>query len=338
MLSAIRTVALCIATVLMATAWPMAAHGQDIRVTLLGTGSPAPVMNRFGPSILVEVGGQKFLFDAGRGALQRLAQLKLNWRDVHGVFLTHLHSDHVVGFPDLWLTGWLTSARDVPLYVWGPRGTKKMMSHLEQAYEYDIGIRISDDRAPPAGAVILASDIAEGFVYEADGVKITAFEVDHAPVEPAFGYRIDSAGRSVVLSGDTRFSENLIRHAEGVDLLVHEVVAPETFRRAGVAPELASSIAAHHTTAERAGEVFSRTKPKLAVYSHIVRPTATEQDLIPATRKTYAGPLELGEDLMVIVVGDKITVRRPSGPASGLSIGAQPAACASCPTLKEFRP
>jgi ribonuclease Z len=291
-----------------------AAQGQEIKVTLLGTGCPPAVMNRFGPSILVEAGEQKFLFDAGRGALQRLNQVKVSWRDVQGVFLTHLHSDHVVGFPDLWLTGWLTPGRDVPLQVWGPRGTKKMMSHLEQAYEYDIRIRLYDDRASPDGVVILAEDVAGGFVYEKNGVKITAFEVDHTPVRPAFGYRIDYAGRSVVLSGDTRVSENLIRHAQGVDLLVHEVASPETFQRAGSPPERAKSVVAHHVTPEQAGEVFSRTKPKLAVYSHIVLPTATEQDLIPPTRKTYAGPLELGEDLMVMEVGEKVVVRRPAGP------------------------
>src|SRR5436853_7444393 len=102
-------------------------------------------MNRCGPSILIEAGGQKFLFDAGRGALQRLTQLKVRWQDIDGVFLTHLHSDHIVGFPDLWLTGWVVGppgyercgGRDRPLLVWGPRGTKKMMSHLEQAYEFD---------------------------------------------------------------------------------------------------------------------------------------------------------------------------------------------------------
>ena len=148
---------------------PLAAQCQIFRVTLLGTGSPPPVMHRFGPGILVEAGSQKFVFDAGRGALQRLTQLKVQWRDVHGVFLTHLHSDHVVGFPDLWLTGWLVSpGRDIPLHVWGPRGTVKMMSHLEQAYEYDIRIRLYDDRAHPDGVVILARDIGEGIVYERD--------------------------------------------------------------------------------------------------------------------------------------------------------------------------
>lgn len=291
---------------------PATAAGQEIKVTLLGTGSPPPVMNRFGPSILVEAGGGKFLFDAGRGALQRLAQLGVRWQDVDGLFLTHLHSDHVVGFPDLWLTGWLVGAgRSRPLHVWGPRGTRKMMSHLEQAYEYDIRIRLYDDRASPDGVVILAEDIGEGVVHEKGGVKITAFDVDHTPVKPAFGYRIDHAGRSVVLSGDTRVSDNLIRHAQGVDLLVHEVASPETFQRAGAPPERAKSVVAHHVTPEQAGEVFSRTKPKLAVYSHIVLPTATEQDLLPSTRKTYSGPLEIGEDLMVITVGEKVEVRRP---------------------------
>ena len=182
---------------------PAVVQGQEIKVTLLGTGCPPPVMHRFGPSTLVEAGEQKLLFDAGRGALQRLTQLKVRWQDVQGVFLTHLHSDHVVGLPDLWLTGWLVGAgRNVPLQVWGPRGTKKMLSHLEQAYEYDIRIRLYDDHAAPDGVVLLAEDISEGVVYDKGGVKITVFEVDHTPIKPAFGYRIDYAGRSVVLSGD----------------------------------------------------------------------------------------------------------------------------------------
>jgi len=292
---------------------PGVAHAQAIKVTLLGTGCPPAVMNRFGPSTLVEAGGSKFVFDAGRGALQRLTQLRVRWQDIDGVWLTHLHSDHVVGFPDLWLTGWLVGpGRDRALNVWGPRGTAKMMSHLEQAYEFDIRIRLYDDRPAPEGVVIVAEDIKEGVVFDKGGVKITAFEVDHKPVTPAFGYRIDHGGRSVVLSGDTRVSENLIRHAQNVDLLIHEVAVPETFQRAGARPERAKSVVEHHVTPEQAGEVFARTKPKLAVYSHIVLPGATEQDLIPATRKTYSGPLEVGEDLMVFEVGEKIEVRKPA--------------------------
>ena len=303
------TVALFVAALV-----PAVARGQQFRATLLGTGCPAAVMNRFGPSTLVEAGDQKFLFDAGRGALQRLTQLDVRWQDVQGVFLTHLHSDHVVGFPDLWLTGWLiVPGRKVPLQVRGPKGTAAMMSHLQQAFAYDVRIRTENDGVSPEGVALAVEEIGEGVVYDKGGVKITAFEVDHAPVKPALGYRIDYSGRSIVLSGDTRVSQNLLRHAQNVDVLVHEVFAPATLQRAGVPAARAKSIVDYHTTPEQAGEVFARLKPKLAVYSHICMPSATEEDLVPGTRKTYTGPLELGEDLMAIDIGETIRVRKPPG-------------------------
>lgn len=295
------------------TGWHQTTSAQprDIKVTLLGTGTPPPVMNRFGPSILVEAGNKKLLFDAGRGSMQRLMQTGVRWQDVQGVFFTHLHSDHVVGFPDLWLTGWLVvPGRSLPLHVWGPRGTADMVSHIEKAFAYDVHMRESDEHAPEEGVRIIAKDIEEGVVYDEGGVKVTAFEVDHGLVRPAFGYRIDYANRSIVLSGDTRFSENLIRHARGVDLLIHEVIAPDSLRRFGVPPERFKAIVARHTTPEKAAEVFNATKPRLALYSHIGDPGATAQEVIPPTRLTYSGPLELGEDLMVIEVGEKVTVRK----------------------------
>jgi ribonuclease Z len=286
--------------------------GQSIRVTLLGTGGPLPSLERFGPSTLIEAGSQTILIDAGRGALQRLAQAGVRWQDVDGVLLTHLHSDHVVGLPDLWLTGWLVRpGRDRPLTVWGPRGTGNMLAHLQEAFAFDIKLRQSDDRAPPAGVLITPVEVSDGVVYDSGGVRITAFSVDHAPVEPAFGYRIDYAGRSVVVSGDTRVSENLIRHATGVDVLIHEVASRESFVRAGLAEELARSVVARHVTPEEAGRVFARTRPRLAVYSHIGHTIATEADLVPGTRREYSGRLEIGVDLMAITIGDSIDVKRP---------------------------
>jgi ribonuclease Z len=287
-------------------------QAQDIRVTLLGTGSPAPAANRFGPSILVEAGSEKLLFDAGRGAIQRLTQAKVAWQDIDGVFFTHLHSDHVVGFPDAWLTGWLVGAgRERALEVRGPRGTRAMVRHLQQAYAFDISIRQSDDRAAAAGIEVHARDVVAGVVLERNGVKVTAFDVDHFPVTPAFGYRIDYRGHSVVLSGDTRYSENLVRHARGTDVLIHEVVVPASFGRKGISAERTASVVAHHITPERAGELFSRVGPRLAVYSHIVQPDATTAELTEATRRTYPGALAVGEDLMVIEVGDSIRVEPP---------------------------
>src|SRR5690242_12685249 len=123
-----------------AGAFAAGAHAQTLKVTLLGTGTPSPRMDRFGPSILVEAGNEKLLFDCGRGATQRLAQLKIPFSEVTSLFLTHLHSDHVVGIPDLWLTGWI-GGRKAPLQVRGPAGTTQMMAHLEEAFSFDIHIR-----------------------------------------------------------------------------------------------------------------------------------------------------------------------------------------------------
>lgn len=283
-----------------------------MRVTLLGTGSPPPVMHRFGPSTLVEAGGRTLLFDAGRGAMQRLDQVGVRWDDVSGVFLTHLHSDHIVGLPDLWLTGWLMTRRRRPLRLWGPRGTRRMARHLRRAFAYDVEIRVAGDGLSARGAEMVATDIRAGILFEEDGVRVTAFEVDHRPVEPAFGYRVDHGGRVVVLSGDTRMSPSLVRHARGADLLILNVVSAASLRRAGMAAADVRRIVGNHTTPEESGTLFARVQPRLAVYSHIASArTATAADLIPATRKRYAGPLELGEDLMVIHVGKTMRVERP---------------------------
>ena len=186
------------------------------------------------------------------------------------------------------------------------------MANLEKAFEFDVKTRRDlDERLPAAGIAVDAKDIAPEDVFEIRGVKVTAFLVDHGPVKPAYGYRIDYAGKSVVLSGDTRYSENLIAHAKGCDVLVHEVVAPDVERRLSQVrdPAITQRIIDHHTTPEDAGRVFAAVKPRLAVYSHIVPSPATAQDLEPPTRKTYAGPLVVGEDLMTIEVGERVTVR-----------------------------
>jgi ribonuclease Z len=285
----------------------MTEKSNTFRVTLLGTGAPPPVLNRFGPSTLVEAGHQKFIFDAGRGAMQRLHELGIPFADISGIFLTHHHSDHVVGFPDLWLTGWIGrpwGKRILPLPVWGPEGTTQMMEYLPKAFAVDI--RVRSHNYPTEGVELLPTEIAEGTIFDEDGVRISAFKVDHFGEQlPAYGYRIDYHGHSAVLSGDTTFNENLIAHARGADLIVHEVTAA-----AGGAAESAAQlkrIAANHTTPEQAGVVFSRTQPKLAVYNHLLLfGGAKAEDLIPATRKHYSGPLLVGEDLMQIEIGENV--------------------------------
>jgi ribonuclease Z len=287
-------------------------------VTLLGTGVPVPSPDRFGASTLVEAGDEKLLIDAGRGAAIRLFQLKVPLGRIDALLLTHYHSDHTSGIPDVWLTGWLESffgTRKTPLRVIGPTGAKVLMTKLAEAYGADIKIRLADEKLPPDGIATSVDEFErDGVVYEKNGVRVIAFEVDHGDlIKPAYGYRVEYDGRTAVISGDTRYNQNVIKHATGADLLIHEVAAAhsELMREAYM-----QRIIGHHITPQDAGRVFTQAKPKLAAYTHLallgsdtIAPP-TLDDLMSQTRETYSGPVEIGEDLMAFDIGTKVTVRR----------------------------
>lgn len=281
---------------------------KEIRVTLLGTMSgPRAHPSLAGITTLVEAGGDRFLFDAGRGFMQRLVQAGFPMNAVTKLFLTHLHSDHVVGIPDLLLTPWSAAPeRKVPLEAWGPDGTRKMMRHLEQAFAFDIHMRRDvDESFSPDGIKVAAHDIREGKVYERNGVTITAFLVTHGLVKPSYGYRIDYAGRSVALSGDTSPSDNLVAFCKGVDLLIHEAIDPNVLQQLVPDPQRMAAIVARHTTPEQAAAIFSRVSPRLAVFTHSPGTSA----IVEQTKRFYSGRVEMGTDLMVIDIGDEVRVR-----------------------------
>lgn len=292
---------------------------SDFKATLLGTGWPNPKADRFGPSTLVEAGDQKLLFDVGRGVPIRLKQINVPLGKINVHFITHYHSDHTSGIPDLWLTGWFTgpwARRTTPFHVIGPVGAKALMANLEKAYDLDIKIRLEDQKLPPQGIATVVEEFdKDGVVYEKNGVKVIAFTVDHgAAIKPAVGYRIEYKGRSVTISGDTRYNQNVIKYGTGSDVIIHEVASARPELLATSVP--AQRVIAHHTTPREAGLVFAQAKPKMAVYTHIGLlsrpkiPEPTIEDLVAETRQTYSGPLEVGEDLMSIEIGDTITVRR----------------------------
>lgn len=293
---------------------------QKMQVILLGTqGGPTFNAQRLGISTLVLAGPERLLFDAGRGVTTGMARVALNPADVTKVFLTHLHSDHVISLPELLISPWASQGRQSPLEVWGPSGTRVMMQRFEEALAFDIHVRRDlDEKFPADGVRVAATDIGEGVVYQSNGVKVTAFLVDHGPVKPAFGYRVDFGGRSVAISGDTVPSDNLVKFTSGVDLLIHEVSRfKDDPALSGPPDELlpnsrqtrrqARTIAEHHTDGIEVGRVLARVKPKLAVFSHYnVDPQAT----LPLVRRNYAGPVEFGEDSMTIEIGDEVAVRR----------------------------
>lgn len=296
----------------------------DIRVTTLGTGSPVPSPDRFSQSTLVEVNGQTLLFDMGRGVTIRLAQSGLRLGAVDAHFITHFHSDHLDGLTDLWGTGWLATpfgGRDQPMRVFGPEGTRAMTDHLTEAFRRDIEIRLADEGLPPSGIAFDVTEIGPGPVYSQDDVNVSAFAVHHGDlITPAFGYRIEHDGKTVVISGDTTFDPAVIEAARGADLLIHEV--------ADIGPRMleafpsAIAIADHHSLPEQAGEVFAAAEPVVAAFSHIIvaelgtdliAPLDTT-GIVEKARQAYSGPLVVADDLTSFVISDAaVTAITPDG-------------------------
>jgi len=287
------------------------ASAESIRVTLLGSGGPEPSPDRFGPSTLVEAGDEKLIFDVGRGATIRLAQAKVPLSGIT-VFITHLHSDHLNGLSDLWTTGYIPpTLRQTPLEIYGPPGIVELAGGLQVAFKADLEIRSKElgERGinfSTSAATFDATEIGrDGVFFDRGGVTVSAISVEHG-ASKAFAYRVEYGGRSVVISGDTKLSKNLIDKARGVDLIIHEVMAVDEKLLAGSVP--IQGMMALHTPPEDAGIVFRDVEPKMAVYNHIIRIRASDEAIETATRKTYSGPLTIGQDLMTFVVDDEVSI------------------------------
>lgn len=288
-------------------------------VVLLGTGTPIPDPDRSGPSTAIVVGGAAYLVDFGPGVVRRAEAAVLN-RGITALepdnlkvaFVTHLHSDHTAGYPDLILTGW-TTGRSTPLEVYGPAGLKSMTDHILEAYRLDIETRINPEgnqRRIPDGWRVNAHEIKPGVIYKDEHVTVTAFATKHAM--ESYGYRFDTADRSVVISGDTSPSENTIRACSGCDVLVHDAQPAELVAR--LPDSIRSFIAKYHTTTEQLADLATRARPKLLVLYHMVSwrpgmatpkhfppgdfyftPEALEKDI----RSRYSGKVVVGRDLDV---------------------------------------
>ena len=286
---------------------------SDFSVTLLGTGTPEPLHDRIGISTLVRAGGETLLFDCGRGTGLRLHQAEGSYKTATVMFLTHLHSDHVSGIPDLWLTGSIPQmrGREEPLRMFGPTGTENLAEHLQLAYSADVEARQPSRDMAGFGASparLEAADISPGVVYDRNGVRVIAFPVEHLIIEPAFGFRIEYGGRSVVLSGDTTYCESMVDNSRGADLVIHEVAAvPEGVDSTS---PLVNRVVSCHTSPEDAGSLYNRTAPALAVFSHIHYILgASDDDIIAGARRTYDGEMVVGRDLDTFEV-DRNSVRR----------------------------
>ena len=273
-------------------------------LVMLGTGMPRPDPKCFGPATAVVYDGRVFLFDAGAGVMRRMAAAGLSIRGPEAVFITHLHSDHTLGYPDLILTTWVMGRR-TPLQAYGPVGLKKMTKHVLAAWSEDIQVRIEGlEQQTTTGYKVAVHefDVADrgGTVYEKDGVRITAIPVLHGCWKQAFGFRIDTPDRSIVISGDTVPVTTILEASRGVDVLVHEVypasqVAPELRVGGEVWP---SYMREFHTSDLELGLLAADAKPGKLVLHHIVRHEEDDAELIATIRAAgYEGEIVVAKDL-----------------------------------------
>lgn len=313
-------IGISIITVANAQEYQVSPDNDVMKLTFLGTGAPRPSTERYGPSIYVEAGDHKILVDAGPGMRERLFEAG-GFDAISGVdhvLVTHLHFDHTVSISSAWLSGWLFGRR-VPLRIQGPVGIKSMMDNIKYAYQWDVDYRIMVG-VPKEGTELIVDEVSDGVIFNQGGLKITAFQVEHMPINietgallglrgETLGFRIDYKGHSVLFSGDTRSTEKseINKVGEGVDLLIHEVQVPSP----GATPEanLANVSLSVHSTPKQVGNVFAKTKPKMAVYSHIIPPGTTATELEVATKPYYDGPLTVAHDMMeIIMTGDDIII------------------------------
>lgn len=272
-------------------------------VVLLGTGTPNPDPDASGPATAIVVDGKAYLVDAGPGVVRRAAAAAIRYEsaalrisNLDIAFLTHLHSDHTVGLPDLIHTPWV-AGREAPLRLFGPDGTVEMAEHLTAAYAADIRNRLDGlEPATSDGWRVDATDLDEGVVYEDDRVRVTAFRVPHTGWEEAFGYRFDTDDRSIVISGDTAPSDAVVDACDGCDVLVHEVYSAVRFQSR---PEIWRAYHAQsHTSTVELAELAARASPGLLVLYHLIPWGATPEEMLEEIRAAgYEGPVAFGRDL-----------------------------------------
>lgn len=291
------TLAAALAIGAPAAAAPQAARTE---VVMLGTGMPRPHPDEAGPATAVVVGERVFLFDAGRAVMQQLAAAGLPVSGPTATFLTHLHSDHTVGLPDLILTSWVMR-RTVPMPIYGPPGTGEMIEHLLRAWSIDIRVRTEGlEREPAGGERVTVRTLAPGVVYDSAGVRVIAIPVPHGDFPDSYGFRIETPDRVIVISGDTAPSDAIRAAATGADVLVHEVysarhLVPEDRPGGELWP---AYMRAFHTSDVEVGELARAAAPALVVLTHAVRMGATDEDLLDGVRRGgFTGRVVVARDL-----------------------------------------
>ncbi len=281
------------------------------QIVMLGTGTPVPDPDRSGPGVAIVVDSVAYLFDAGTGVVRRAAAAGRNGvkgfaaRTVAAqpsprferLFLTHLHSDHTLGLPDVIFSPWI-QGRVAPLDIYGPPGTRRLVSGILDGNAEDIAERVASSGGPSAnGWKAVVHEVAEGIVFQDSRIMVRAFAVPHSASRYAFGYRIQTPDRIIVISGDTRASPNIAEQCRGCDVLIHEVYSDAGF--ATLPPGRQAYHAQAHTSATQLGDIATQAKPGLLILYHQLFFGASEETLLAEVRSRFGGRVVSAHDLEV---------------------------------------
>ena len=282
-------------------------YADIIKVTILGSGTPRVNIDRFSQSILIEHKNDKFLFDAGRGALLRLNQSRILPNEIENIFFTHLHSDHILGFSDILMTGWVYH-RQKPLNIFGPPGTINFVDSTIKSFEEDIKVR----SLPPESLNVenLKSNIEiiyDDFIYKKNGLTIETFAVKHEPFTYAFGFKIFNSKYCMVISGDTTYSEQVIEKSKNCDLLIHEIAhaSEHTLEKY---PK-AKGVISYHTDASQVSKIINTVKPRLTILNHVLSlDGSSDEQILNEIKKNTKHKVLIAKDLMTIDLKDEIYI------------------------------
>jgi len=276
---------------------------ESTQIVLLGTGTPNAEPDRSGSAVAIVVNDMPYIVDFGPGVVRRAnaafeAGVKgLAPHNLKRAFVTHLHSDHTTGLPDLIFTPWVLD-RDEPLELYGPPGIRSMTEHILKAYEQDVKVRLEGlEPANPEGYKVNAHEIGTGIIYKDKNVRVQSFLVKHGSWSHAYGFRFETPGRTIVISGDTVPTENIIKFAMGCDVLIHEVYSQAWFKKHK--PEWQKYHTRSHTSSKELAEIARKTKPGLLILYHQLLSGFTEEALLDEIRKGYKGKVVFGHDLDV---------------------------------------
>lgn len=306
---------------------------DSLYVITTGTGAPMPDKNRTGPQTIVVAGTQVLVFDAGPGSTLKLELSPVDVGAIDALFITHFHSDHIGGIGELMLKRWATTGRQQPLPIYGPAGVVNVVKGFEQAYNLDSIYRIAhhgEDVMPPTGFggdahnLNLGSDLMSCIrVYQQENVEVIAFNVAHAPVFPAVGYRVNYKGKSIVITGDTKYTKSLIHHSNKADVLISEalnkkfssMLARATKSLESNASAVATDIQDYHISPKQAADVAREAGVQQLVITHVLPPVPTDllvRPFLKEAREVYKGNIYMANDGTLITLpvnSDEISIK-----------------------------